>query len=74
MQYPCIVYELNGVDVKYASNIKYNTIKEWTVTYICKSVKDRPVGDQILNGFDYSSFVNEFVKDNLYQTVIKLYF
>lgn len=72
MQYPCIVYRLDGEDVAHADNRKYRRAMEYEVTVIDED-PDSSIPAKI-SDLQYSRFVRRFSVDNLYHTVFTLFF
>lgn len=70
--FPCIIYELNNIDIKFANDNKYLKKKRYTLTYIDKN-PDSSVLDKILS-LAYCSYDRRFVSDNLYHDVFTIYF
>lgn len=72
MEYPCIVYQLDDVDTKFAGNAPYSRTKRYQVTHISRN-PDSDVPDKIA-ALPMSTFSRFFVADNLNHTVYSLYF
>lgn len=73
MQFPAIVYELEAVHMRKANNKPYMTHFCYTVTYIDTTYNENKILE-ILDAFDMISLSRNFVSDNLYHTVFKLYY
>jgi len=72
MQYPCIVYELNRMETKYADNVLYDNRRGYTVTIIDK-IADSIYPDRVGN-LELSSFDRYYVADNLHHFAYLVYF
>lgn len=72
MVYPAIRYELNDIYIAPADDTAYLKKRQYLITVIDKK-PDNPVIDKILE-LPMSSFVRPYVADNLYHTVLSLYF
>ena len=72
MQYPCIVYNLDDDDVKYADNRSYSRMKRYLVTHMSIDPDDL-VPDKLAE-LPYSSFTRRFASDNLYHNLFNLFF
>ena len=73
MVYPCIVYEIDNVDVYKADNKPYITHNVYKLTHIYKSQSSN-LRNEILNAFDFISYNRPFKSDGLYHDVYTLYF
>lgn len=74
LKYPCIVYSVTGTDdPDYADNSIYRIAREFTLNYISKSPTDN-VPTNLLMGLAYCRVETGFVQDNLYHTVLKIYY
>lgn len=72
MSYPCIVYNVDGMDTKYADNIPYDQTIEWQVVVIDRNPDAetwREVGRLPMSDFNRADVV-----DNLYHYYFTLYF
>lgn len=72
MQYPCIVYNLSDVNVKFASNSKYSNHKRYSVTVIDRD-PDSLIPESVL-ALPLCSYDRHFTADNLNHDVFTLYF
>ena len=72
MVYPAIVYDLNDVFRLHADNMTYLMKREYIITVIDKK-PDNPVIEKILS-LPLSGFSRSYKADNLYHTVLTLYF
>nr|DAS36933.1 MAG TPA: tail completion protein [Caudoviricetes sp.] len=72
LTYPCIIYELQDRDTKYADNAPYRHIKCYAVTHISRDPDD-PTPDKIANlsGCDTDRM---FQRDGLNHQTFRLYF
>lgn len=72
MAYPCIVYALTRGVNRYADNIKYRNLRQYSVTVIDRSPTSK-IADAI-EILDYCELTTTFVTDNLNHYVFTLYF
>lgn len=72
LRYPCIVYELSGMNNTHADNLKYRFLKQYTVTYVDED-PDSETPERILM-LDKCSFNRSFPSDNLNHWAFTLYF
>ena len=72
MAYPCIRYELSGIDVKRADDIAYASMRQYTVTLIDPD-PDCEYIDQLL-ALKYCSFDRSFTADDLNHYVFTIYY
>lgn len=73
MSYPCIRYSLNRIDKQNANNRFYWSTNEYEVTVIDSNPLST-IAKDILMAFPSSSFDRQYVSDNLYHSVLTLYF
>lgn len=73
MEYPCIKYSISGVNVKRANNGVYNTYNRYEVTVIDYD-SDSDIWTKILSHFQMCTFDRAYTSDNLYHTVLTLYY
>lgn len=73
MNYPAIVYNLDGIYERPANNKVYVAEKRYTVTFIHKD-PDKNYSEDMYNAFSMCSFDRRFVSDNLYHDVYTLYY
>lgn len=73
MLYPCIRYRLSDIKQFKSNNKLYNHMQGYEVVYITKE-PDSALVDQILKEFDYVSFQNVMVVNNLYHYRYRLYY
>lgn len=72
LSYPCIVYKLDHINIKYAGNLPYRNAKRYSVTYVDKS-PDQYIPDKI-GELPTASFDRFYVADNLNHYAYRLYF
>lgn len=72
MQYPCIVYQRDLADTKFADNNPYHVMKRYQVTVISRD-PDLDVPDKIA-ALPRALFNRFFVADNLNHDVYTLYY
>lgn len=72
LQYPCIIYNRDDIDTRYADNYPYSHKTRYQVTVVDRD-PDSGIKDRIKNMAE-SSFVRFFVKDNLNHDVFAVYF
>lgn len=71
MQYPCIVYKRDRVDIDYAGNKPYLNRKRYTVT-VMDTDPDSDIPDKVAS-LQTASFNRHFTADNLNHDVYTLY-
>lgn len=72
MSYPCIVYSLNNIHVKFADNMSYNHQKRYTVTVIDPD-PDSAIPDKVA-ALPQCRFDRYFTSENLNHYVFNLLF
>lgn len=72
MRYPCVVYDLDNIDVTKADNKLYKRRDRWVIHWITKDPDN--FGDSMLAAFDYCSFATHYVANNLHHYTYELYF
>lgn len=72
LEYPCITYQLDGVNSRYADGIPYRNAKRYLVTYISQR-PDMFIPDKI-GSLPTASFNRWFIQDNLNHWSYRLYF
>lgn len=72
MEYPCIRYELDGEDTKFADNKPHIRAKRYAVTVIDPD-PDSNIPDKV-GGFSMCKFDRKYTKDNLNHFVYILYY
>lgn len=72
MSYPCIVYDLDDIDTRFANNAPYNLKKGYKITIIDPD-PDSALPDEVakLPGVSFDRF---YTADNLNHYVFTLYF
>lgn len=70
--YPCIVYQLNKHDIRYADNSHYNRFEKYTVTVIDRD-PDSDIPESILQ-LPLCSMNRVYTADNLNHFVFDLYY
>lgn len=74
IKYPCIIYSLSGIPVRYAENKIYKKeIRRYELVYITRD-PDTDFVNKILNEFSLISFSRPYVSDNLYHFSFDLYY
>lgn len=71
LTYPCIVYDLEKTDVKYADNVPYAVYDLYFIKYITRDPDDS-TRNQIIQ-LPMCSSERVFVSDNLYHHPFRLY-
>lgn len=71
ISYPCIVYELERTDVRYADNAPYALYDEYSLKYITRDPDD-PVRLQFVY-LPYCRSERMYINDNLYHYPFRLY-
>lgn len=71
LQYPCIVYNLDGVDSDHANNNDYLVKKFYQVTYIDRK-PDSPLVDKLVT-YPYSSLNSTMRVEGLNHYVFRIY-
>jgi len=72
MAYPCIIYELADLDVKFADNKPYSRTRKYTVTLVDRN-PDSTLIDALAE-LPKCKFDRRFVADNLHHSVFNLFF
>lgn len=70
--YPCIIYKLDGINIRFADNNPYRLMDEYEVKYITRDADDMTVHDIAL--LPLCSLGRSYTADNLYHYSYKLYF
>lgn len=73
LKYPCIIYDLDGEDVKHADNLAYLFGRRFNIIHIHYD-PDVDVMNEIRTGFTYCKFDRRYISDNLYHDVYTIYF
>lgn len=72
LEYPAIVYSLEGISINKADDSSYKSMKRYNLIYISKA-PDESLCDKFL-AMPYCSFDRRYVADNLYHDSYTLYF
>lgn len=72
MKYPCIVYQRDTADTKFADNIPYRFQKRYQLTVIDRN-PDSDIPDKVAT-LPSCILTRNFVADNLHHDVFNLYF
>jgi hypothetical protein len=72
MQYPCIVYQRDYADTKFAGNLPYRYTKRYQVTVIDRD-RSSPIPDKVA-ALPMTRFNRFFTAENLNHDVFNLYF
>lgn len=72
LKYPCIIYNLSTIDLKYANNFPYNFANRYSVTLIDRNPDSEFV--DILKKLQFVRFDRTYVSDNLHHFTFDLYF
>lgn len=74
MQYPCIVYELEGVSTRHADDRRYLKNKRYSLTVIDHD-PDSPIVDRLINsGLKYLEQNDSYVSEGLQHFLFTLYY
>lgn len=68
--YPCIIYELSGINKTCADDINYLNSTSYRLTVIDRQ-PDSPISDAVIN-LPWCSFNTHFVNDNLHHDVFTI--
>ena len=72
LKFPCIIYELEGKDVKFADNGKYMSKRKYSVTIVDKN-PDTEIPER-LEQLPLTRFNRRYVADNIYHSVYSIYY
>lgn len=72
LSYPCIIYELNSIDIKHANNNPYKVDKSYKITLIHKN-PDNDILEKLIN-FPKSKMNNSFQSDNMNHYVFTIFY
>lgn len=72
LEYPCIVYERDGGDSKFADNKPYTFTRKYTVTAIYEDPTSN-IPDYIAKSFPMCIFDRNFISDNMNHAVFGIY-
>lgn len=73
LTYPCIIYRRSDITTVKANDSTYLKNTQYQLTVIERDA-DGVVHEEILDRFPMSGVDNQFVVDNLYHTIITLYY
>lgn len=72
LKYPCVLYNMDSDDTRYANDSAYMTHLRYQVTFIHKDVDSISIEDT-LRAFEMCSFERHYVADNLQHYVFNIY-
>ena len=72
MKYPAVKYERGRIDNNHADNIVYSQNTSYTITVISKD-PDEPIVEKI-SKIPTCEYDRDYIIDNLYHTVFKIYY
>ena len=72
MKYPAVKYERGRIDNNHADNIVYSQNTSYTITVISKN-PDEPIVEKI-SKIPTCEYDRDYIIDNLYHTVFKIYY
>lgn len=72
MKYPCVKYDLAGIDVDYADNKKYRNMEKWKLTVISEE-PDEIIVKRLLE-LPYCKFDRSYIADSMNHFVLELYY
>ena len=72
LNFPCIIYELNGKEVRFADNDKYTSMRRYSVTIVDKN-PDSEIPER-LEQLPLTRFNRRYVADNIYHCTYSLYY
>ena len=73
LTYPCIIYRLDNLNVRFADNGGYQVMDEYSLTYITRDPDDELIRIIPLT-FPYCVMTNTATSDNLRNYYYRLYF
>lgn len=73
LKYPCIIYIRSQGNTLYADDVNYRHMKSYTVTVIDKD-PDSNLPDKLLSRFSYCRIDRIYTYENLYHTVMNLFY
>lgn len=71
LRYPCIIYDWDGQNDKFANNGNYNSIRRYSIMVVEKE-PDSDIPDKVAQ-LPLCSFNRRYINDNLYHTVYSIY-
>lgn len=72
LEYPCLIYSLNGMPKKHADNVPYFSKNRYDAIVIDRD-PDSEIAEDIIKSISFSSFDRRYVADNLYHDSITIY-
>lgn len=72
MKYPCVKYERDKIENKYANNLVYNQNDRYSITYMSRTIDDKII--ETLSKLPKCSYDRSFINDNIYHTVFNIYY
>lgn len=72
MEHPAIVYERNGEEAKFAGNLPYNRVWEYSLTVIDRDPESRIL--EKVTALPMCTFDRHYVVENLHHDVFRIYF
>ncbi len=69
--YPCIIYKLENLNVKFADNISYRMLDEYSILYITRDPDDMRIHDIAL--LPLCKMNRSYTEDNLYHYRYTIY-
>lgn len=72
MEYPCIKYEMSGIEALNADDINYVMSKKYQIT-VLSTTPDHVIIDKILK-LPMTSYDRRYIADSIYHDVIKINF
>ena len=72
LKYPAIIYSIDDIDNRFASNKVYNQERAYQIIVVDKDPDSIIVDD--ISTMDGIAFVRSYISDNIYHTVFKKYF
>lgn len=72
ISYPCIIYNLNRINVTFADNGSYRMMNEYSITYITRDPDDANINKFLT--LPYCSFDRAYPSDNLHHYSYRIYF
>lgn len=73
LTYPCIIYELSGYRTDHSNDEIYRQIKSYEILIIEKD-PDSDLRERVMKHFKYCSYSRTYTSDNLYHSVLNLYY
>ena len=73
LEYPCIIYELEDLDLDHADDFVYKYMRGYTIISIGKD-PDSDIVDRIIRHFKYCRYSRHYITENLYHDAFLLYY